>query len=156
MAPSDRDLMHRIQQRDAAAFDALWHRYAARLRGFLTRTVRDASVADDLTQEAFMRVWTRAEQWQGRGPLKAWLFRMATNLALNHLRSVRRRRQRPLEIPARDMEQEEHTTPGWLIDLWNMLLLWYGKFSIMHSGMTFSQGLTRSKKLKFQSLITKD
>ena len=62
-----------------------------------------------------MRVWTRAEQWQGRGPLKAWLFRMATNLALNHLRSVRRRRQRPLEIPPHDTE-EENTTPGWLID----------------------------------------
>ena len=37
-----------------------------------------------------MRLWTRAEQWEARGAFKAWLFRIATNLALNHLRSVHR------------------------------------------------------------------
>ena len=66
-------------------------------------------MAQDLVQEVFLRVWTRAEQWQGKGTFAGWLNRMAMNLALNHLRSIRRRRERPLEIikESNDWDDEE-------------------------------------------------
>ena len=49
--------------------------------------------------------------------MNAWLLRIATNLALNHLRSVRRRRQRPLQIQLANAEDdEEKLMPGWMID----------------------------------------
>ncbi|MDP6983801.1 MAG: sigma factor, partial [Candidatus Latescibacteria bacterium] len=46
----------------------------------------------DLTQEVFLRLWHRAAQWKREAPLESWLRRIGTNLALNHLRTIRRRR----------------------------------------------------------------
>ncbi|BDI28398.1 hypothetical protein CCAX7_004490 [Capsulimonas corticalis] len=99
MTNSDDKLMERIQERDEAAFDQIVQRYQDALRRHLLRTVRDEDAAGDLLQEVFLRIWTRADQWDGRGGVKPWLFRMATNLALNQLRSVRRRRETTLEPP---------------------------------------------------------
>ena len=76
---------------------------------------RYEAAADDLIQELFLRVWTRAGQWQGQGSVKGWLYRIATNLALNHLRTVRRRREQALEIPTSD-DNDEITTPVWMVD----------------------------------------
>ena len=119
MKRSDAELIQGILDRDAGAFDALYERHAEGIRRRLLRIVRTDSVAQDLVQEAFLRVWTRAEQWEGRGSLAAWLVRLATNLALNHLRSVRRRKERPLEIPKEadaSEEDEEPHVPSWMVD----------------------------------------
>ena len=115
---SDQDLVERIRERDAQAFEMLFERYGDMIRRHLARTVRDDAAAQDLVQEVFMRVWTRAEQWSGRGSFKAWLYRIATNLALNHLRSVRRKRERPLDVfdEWSDDEGGLNPAPAWLID----------------------------------------
>jgi len=115
---SDQDLVERIRERDAQAFEMLFERYGEMIRRHLARTVRDDAAAQDLVQEVFMRVWTRAEQWSGRGSFKAWLYRIATNLALNHLRSVRRKRERPLDVfdEWSDDEGGLNPAPAWLID----------------------------------------
>jgi len=116
--PSDQDLMVRILERDVQAFKMLFVRcYEEALRQHLICIVRDADAADDLVQEVFLRVWTRACQWRGQGTFKAWLFRIATNLALNHLRSVRRRKEQPLRIPPEVTDEEEKKpAPSWMID----------------------------------------
>ena len=93
---SDQDLMGRIQRGDAAAFDALFDRHGGAVRRRLAAIVRDEYWVEDLTQEVFLRLWTRCRQWSGRGSPAGWLGRIATNLALNHLRSQRRRPQKPL------------------------------------------------------------
>ena len=117
MMPSDQDLMVRIRARDADAFETLFARYGETVRGHLRRILRDEAAAEDLVQEAFLRVWTRAGQWNGQGTFRAWLFRIATNLTLNHLRSVRRRREQPLEIPPeRADEEDENPAPSWMVD----------------------------------------
>ena len=115
---SDQDLVERIRERDAQAFEMLFERYGDMIRRHLARTVRDDAAAQDLVQEVFMRVWTRAEQWSGRGSFKAWLYRIATNLALNHLRSVRRKRERPLDVFDEWSDDEDglNPAPAWLID----------------------------------------
>jgi len=114
--PTDHELITRVRSGDAEAFDVLFERHAPRIRGRVIRIVRESAAADDLLQEVFLRLWTRAEQWEGRGTVAAWLLRTATNLALNHLRSVRRRRQQPLEPPAYTDEDEADTLPGWMVD----------------------------------------
>jgi RNA polymerase sigma-70 factor (ECF subfamily) len=113
-AESDQNLMRRIRRGDAAAFDRLFDRHAPGVRSRLAGIVRDESWADDLTQEVFLRLWTRAEQWSGAGTVAGWLGRIATNLALNHLRSQRRRRQRPL--PARPAEDDAAAGADWPAD----------------------------------------
>ena len=115
---SDQFLIDKIRERDAEAFETLWARYSTAVRRHIMHTVRDESAAEDLVQEAFLRIWTSAEQWDGRGKFKAWFFRIATNLALNHLRTVRRRKQQPLEIPPDDFDDADESAPDpdWMID----------------------------------------
>jgi RNA polymerase sigma-70 factor (ECF subfamily) len=93
--------------------------YATPLRRHVLATVRDEAAADDLVQEVFLRVWTRAEQWSARGSARAWLFRIGLNLAINHLRAARRRPALPLDaptVPAGDETGDQPGLPGWLVD----------------------------------------
>ena len=116
---SDRTLIEQIRERNTTAFEALFERYRHAVHKHLLGIVRDESAAEDLVQEVFLRVWTCAAQWDGRGELKSWLYRIATNLALNHLRTVHRRRQQPLEIPDDAYDDEDGAPaqmPEWLID----------------------------------------
>ena len=116
---SDRELIEQIRERNAPAFEVLFERYRHLLRKHLMHIVREERAAEDLVQEVFLRVWTSAAQWDGRGELRSWLYRIATNLALNHLRTVHRRRQQPLEVPDEPYDDEDGTftqTPPWLID----------------------------------------
>ncbi|MFL5803661.1 MAG: RNA polymerase sigma factor [Roseiflexaceae bacterium] len=117
MILSDHDLMARVRERNVGAFEALCERYGEPLRRHLLRMLRDADAAEDLLQETLLRMWTHAAQWDGRGAPRAWLFRIATNLALNHVRTLRRRRQQPLDIPPDPADpDEEPAIPGWMID----------------------------------------
>ncbi len=92
-------------------------RYRPCVLGRIQRIVRDAAAAEDLTQEVFLRVWTRAKQWSGHGTVKAWVLRIATNLALNHLRSMRTRRWQSLQPAIDPAGDEVEATPGWMLDL---------------------------------------
>ena len=113
---SDRELVECALAGDAAAFEALLERYRAPIRRHLLRYTHDDVAAQDLLQEAFLRVWTRGDQWAGRGTFRAWLYRVATNLALNHLRTVRRRRETPLETELEPETAEEDLVPAWMVD----------------------------------------
>jgi len=97
--------MSRIARGDSDAFDALAARYEKAVTLRLHDIVRDSDSARDLAQEVLLRVWTHADQWDGRGSLKGWILRIATNTALNHLRTVRRRREAPLESPMADDDE---------------------------------------------------
>jgi len=113
----DQALIERIQDQQAWAFETLYERYEAAIRRHLCHIVQDEPAADDLLQETFLRVWTRAGQWNGQGSCKGWLFRIATNLALNHLRTRRRRPEQPLELPDTLVDDDDlPDTPGWLVD----------------------------------------
>jgi RNA polymerase sigma factor (sigma-70 family) len=124
--PSDQNLVERIREHDAHAFEILFDRYTEMIRRHLIRIVRTEAVTQDLVQEVFLRVWTHAEQWDGRGSFKAWLYRIATNLALNYLRTVNRRREQSLEIVDQWYEEEEgDSTPAWLVPRpWDQTPAW--------------------------------
>jgi len=113
----DQTLIESIQAQQAWAFEALYERHAAPIRRHLCHIVQDEPAAEDLLQETFLRVWTRSHQWNGQGAFKSWLFRIATNLALNHLRSRRRRPEQPLELPETMVDDDDlPDTPAWLVD----------------------------------------
>jgi RNA polymerase sigma-70 factor (ECF subfamily) len=119
--PSDTILAERIRARDEAAFELLYVRYEAALTRHAAAIVREETVAQDLVQETFLRVWTRVDQWNGLGSFKSWLYQIATHLAFNHLRSLRRHPHQSLlgeeERPADEWsEAAELFAPNWLVD----------------------------------------
>lgn len=99
---SDEDLIQRVLARDAAGFEQLMRLYRDGLLAQIVRIVRDPAAGEDIVQEVFLRVWTRAEQWNGDGSLRGWISRIGVNLALNHLRSAKRRPAAPLVHPQED------------------------------------------------------
>src|SRR5262249_18709939 len=67
------------------------------------RVVRDAAIAEDLTQETFLRVWNRAQAFDPeRGAIGAWLLAVARNRAIDWLRSTRGRERNALEFEESD------------------------------------------------------
>ena len=114
----EREVVRKVGAGDVRAFEALFARYHEPIRRHVRRVVRDPATAEDLTQEVFERVWTRAGQWNGRGTFQAWLFRVATNLALNQLRSQRRRPQGAADCDGRWSLAVSADKPSeaWLVD----------------------------------------
>lgn len=94
--------MRRVQAGHGDALERLMERHGALLRVHLGRYV-DAPTTQDLCQEVWLRVWQRAEQWQG-GSVVGWLLAIATNVALNALR--RRRRTDSLDALMAEEEWE--------------------------------------------------
>lgn len=88
----DVELMLALGRGNDDAFDVLFSRWGGRLLGYLQRMVSDAATAEDLVQEAFLRVYRARESYQAESRFSTWLYRIATNLALNELRRPRRRR----------------------------------------------------------------
>lgn len=111
---ADAELMDLIRARDVDGFDALRLRHESTILRHLMSIVHNTDTAQDILQETFLRVWMRAEQWEGQGSVRSWLFRISTNLALNVLRSASRRKETPLE---RNWDSDDDSSaPGWMID----------------------------------------
>jgi RNA polymerase sigma-70 factor (ECF subfamily) len=89
-----------FREGDAAAFDALFQRWSGPLLRYLERMVRDLATAEDLVQEVFLRVHRARDRYGAEARFSTWLYRIATNLALNELRRPRRR------APHRSTEDE--------------------------------------------------
>ncbi len=83
---SDLELMLRVRAGDAASFEALLRRYRLPMVNFFRRMVRDQALAEDLAQEVFLRIYKSRERYQPEARFTTWLYRIATNLALNAIR----------------------------------------------------------------------
>ncbi|MDX2180444.1 MAG: sigma-70 family RNA polymerase sigma factor [Bryobacteraceae bacterium] len=95
-------LIDRLKRRDPDALDELYKRYGKLVFSLIVRVVRDSGVAEDLTQETFLRVWNRVQAFDGeRGKLGPWLLAIARNRSIDYLRSVDgRMSQSSLELSA--------------------------------------------------------
>lgn len=80
------DLVARCRQGDPEAFEEVYHAHAPRLYGLARRLVGPAA-ADDLLQDIFLAAFRKLHQYRGESALGTWLFRLATNVCLDHLRS---------------------------------------------------------------------
>lgn len=83
---SDLELMLRVRDGDAASFEVLLRRHRVPLVSFFRRMLRDEALAEDLAQEVFLRVYKSRERYQPEARFTTWLYRIATNLALNAIR----------------------------------------------------------------------
>src|SRR5580692_30835 len=119
MTRTDVQLMLDVKAGDNASFDFLLQKYRSPLVHFLNRMVRDSATAEDLAQEVFLRVYRARKQYTPSAKFTTWLFRIATNLALNSVRDNRHIRMgisidapveedaAPLQLPARELRVDE-------------------------------------------------
>src|ERR1700690_1135436 len=89
MTRTDIQLMLDVKAGDESSFDLLLQKYRSPLVNFLYRMVRDTATAEDLAQEVFLRVYRARKQYSPSAKFTTWLFRIATNLALNSVRDNR-------------------------------------------------------------------
>ena len=95
MARTDVQLMLDVKAGDELSFEVLLRKYRTPVINFLYRMVRDSAIAEDLAQEVFLRVYRARQEYAPSAKFTTWMFRIATNLALNALRD---NRYRHLEI----------------------------------------------------------
>lgn len=89
---SDAELMRRTQSGDRDAFALLVDRHKSRLVNYLTVVARDRDRAEDLAQEAFVRLFERSARYRESGRFLPYLYRVGTNLVRTEERNDRRRR----------------------------------------------------------------
>lgn len=82
----DAELMLRVREGDTASFTLLLERHRGPVIHFLFRMLQNQSVAEELAQEVFLRVYRSRETYEPTAKFTTWLFRIATHLALNQIR----------------------------------------------------------------------
>jgi RNA polymerase sigma-70 factor (ECF subfamily) len=110
MARSDVQLMLDVKAGDEQSFELLLQRYRTPLVNFLYRMVRAREEAEDLAQEVFLRVYRARKDYVPSAKFTTWLFRIATNLALNSVRDNRYQRMEvsldaPVTVDAEDGDE---------------------------------------------------
>ncbi len=107
---SDAAVMLRLAAGDESAFNFLVEKYHRAMIHFLFRMVHNQAVAEELAQEVFLRVYRSRESYRAEAKFTTWLYRIATNLAVNHARDTRHERSaQTIYLDAPD--EETGTTP---------------------------------------------
>lgn len=89
---TDAEVMLRVRAGDESAFAFLVQKYRRPMMSFMYRMVRNQAAAEDLAQEVFLRIYRSRETYTANAKFTTWLYRIATNLAVNHARDTRHER----------------------------------------------------------------
>ncbi|MGB8771416.1 MAG: sigma-70 family RNA polymerase sigma factor [Candidatus Korobacteraceae bacterium] len=89
---SDPEVMLRVAADDDVAFDYLVEKYRRQMVSFMHRMTRNQAVAEELAQEVFLRVYRSRQSYAASAKFTTWLYRIATNLAVNHARDTKHER----------------------------------------------------------------
>ena len=87
--PSDVELMLKVKHGDREAFSVLVQRYRKPLINFIYRFTSNSGDSEDLAHEVFLKVFVSAPKYEPKAGVSTWLYRIATNAALNHLRDCK-------------------------------------------------------------------
>jgi RNA polymerase sigma-70 factor (ECF subfamily) len=96
------------KQGDMAAFGELVEKYKRPLLNYVTRTLRDPTEAEDIAQNAFVRVFKALDRFRLKARFSTWLFAIARNLCLNELRRRSRHLTSPLDREDGNQEDKPH------------------------------------------------
>ena len=107
--PSDAEIMLRAKAGDQSAFEYLVQKYRRPMVSFMYRMARNAAAAEDLAQEVFLRVYRSRESYEATAKFTTWLYRIATNLAVNHARDTRHERPE-VQVSLDEPDEENGTT----------------------------------------------
>lgn len=92
-ADIDTQLMVRVQADDHLSFGTLLNRNRAIVLNYLSRMVTNRAIAEELAQDVFVRIYRSRQRYKPSAKFSTWLYRISTNVALNHFRDERRNQQ---------------------------------------------------------------
>jgi RNA polymerase sigma factor (sigma-70 family) len=107
---SDESLVARVQKGDPSAFDVLVERHKERLYNAIYQMTANHQEADDLVQESFIKAFRAIRSFQGRSSFYTWIYRIAMNRTLNHLK----RRKRGAEFSLNDVDASIEHDPDFV------------------------------------------
>ncbi|HEX3659985.1 MAG TPA: RNA polymerase sigma factor [Acidobacteriaceae bacterium] len=88
-AMSDAEIMLRVREGDDTGFSFLIEKYRRPIINFMFRMVHNQAVAEELAQEVFLRVYRSRHTYRAEAKFTTWLYRIATNLGVNHARDTK-------------------------------------------------------------------
>ena len=104
LSQTDADLVSRVVEGDADALEELYSRYSQPVFGMSYSILRDHAMAEDVTQEVFVSLWTRAQRFDPkRGVFRHWFLHLAHNRIVDELRRRRRTAQRSADKTPEDV-----------------------------------------------------
>ncbi|HVU49164.1 MAG TPA: RNA polymerase sigma factor [Polyangia bacterium] len=106
---TDEQLMQAYREGNPRAFDLLLARHERKVWNFLRRSVGDATLAEDLLQEVFLRVIRAQAEWKGEAKFTTWVYAIARNLCIDHGRRAVHRDARSLDAPTRADDEAGET-----------------------------------------------
>lgn len=109
-ALTDAEVMLELRAGNLAAFDVLLAKYRKPIMHFMFRMVHNQAVAEELAQEVFLRVYRSRETYRAEARFSTWLYRIATNLGVNHARDTRHERSAST-VYLDEADSETGTTP---------------------------------------------
>lgn len=106
----DSEVMLALRAGNLEAFDYLVQRYRKQIVNFMYRMVHNQAVAEELAQEVFLRVYRARETYRAEARFSTWVYRIATNLGVNHARDTRHQRNAST-VYLDETDPETGTTP---------------------------------------------
>ncbi len=106
----DAEVMLALSAGNMAAFDVLVQKYRKPIIHFMFRMVHNEAVAEELAQEVFLRVYRSRATYRAEARFSTWLYRIATNLGVNHARDTRHERSAPT-VYLDEPDTDTGTTP---------------------------------------------
>ncbi|MEM6796766.1 MAG: RNA polymerase sigma factor [Acidobacteriota bacterium] len=119
-ATSDRAWVEAAQQGDVSAFEQLYRMHCGRVYALCLRLCGEASEAEEMCQESFVRAWQKLDTYRGGSAFSSWLHRLTVNVVLGSWRAKGRYRQRVVSLgEASDLEEPaaERRRVGLAVDL---------------------------------------
>ncbi len=109
-AMDDASIMLELRSGNMSAFDFLMQKYRKPIVHFMYRMTHNQAVAEELAQEVFLRVYRSRETYRAEARFSTWLYRIATNLGVNHARDTRHERTAST-VYLDETDSETGTTP---------------------------------------------
>lgn len=102
---TDAEMMLRVKEGDESAFEYLVQKYRRAMVSFMYRMAHSSTVAEELAQEVFLRIYRSRSGYEATAKFTTWMYRIATNLAVNHARDTRH--ERPENMVSLDVPDAE-------------------------------------------------
>lgn len=113
----DRQLVARVRAGDLDAFEELYRRHSSGVFGLALRMLQNRADAEDLVQEIFLQAHDKLPSFQGRSAFGTWLYRLAVNRCLDHLRSRRAKEQARTEPLPPTLAADRHPAGTRILEL---------------------------------------